>query len=85
MISVSQIAMGNRIGSVCVERIGLIKRRAANTYTKYVTEKPPLATLVGSVNSFGEHLSEPMSDVFFDELLVAASRCSMLVDSLARE
>ena len=85
MISVSQLAFGNRIGSVCVERIGLIKRRAASTYTEYVTEKPPLSVLADSVNSWGDNRSEPHLSAFFEELPVAASKCSMLVDSLARE
>ena len=85
MISVSQIAMGNRIGSVCVEKIGLIERKAASTYLDYSTDKPPLATLVDSVNVLGDNLSEDMKEEFFDELIIAASVCSLLVDSLARE
>lgn len=85
MISVSQLAMGNRIGSVCVERIELIRRGAANTYTEYMIDTPPLLVLTDSVNSWGNHRTEAQVDTFFDELLVAASRCSMLVDSLARE
>ena len=77
--------MGNRIGSVCVEKIGLITRKAARTYLDYSTEKPPLATLVDAVNAIGENLSEDMKEEFFDELIIAASICSLLVDSLARE
>lgn len=85
MISISQLAMGNRIGSVCVERIGLIKRSAASTYTEYTTNTPPLSVLINAVNSWGEHLDETRMMEFFDELPLAASNCSMLVDSLARE
>lgn len=85
MISVSQLAMGNRIGSVCVEKIGLIRRGAARMYTEYLTEKPPLSVLAESFNSWGGSRTDLQLDAFFDELPLAASRYSLLVDSLARE
>lgn len=84
MLSVTQLAMGNRIGSVCVEKLGLIGRNAANTYLDFDTDKPPLAVLTDAVNGLGDAISEDAKEAFFDELLVAASRCSLLVDSLAR-
>lgn len=85
MLSITQLAMGNRIGSVCVEKLGLIGRNAANTYLEFGTDKPPLAVLTDAVNGLGDALSEDAKEAFFDELLVAASRCSLLVDSLARD
>jgi len=85
MLSVTQLAMGNRIGSVCVEKLGLIGRNAASTYLDFDTDKPPLAVLTDAVNGLGDAISEDAKEAFFDELLVAASRCSLLVDSLARD
>ena len=37
-----------------------------------------------AVNELGDGMSEQSKEVFFEALLVAASRCSLLVDSLAR-
>lgn len=84
MLSITQLAMGNRIGSVCVEKLGLIGRKAASAYLEFDAEKPPLAVLTEAVNDMGDGMSEEAKEVFFDALLVAASRCSLLVDSLAR-
>ena len=84
MLAMTQLAMGNRIGSVCVEKLGLIGRGAASAYLEYDTEKPPMAVLAEAVNELGDGMSESAKEAFFDALLVAASRCSLLIDSLAR-
>lgn len=84
MLSITLLAMGNRIGSVCVEKLGLIGRKAASAYLDFDAEKPPLAVLTEAVNELGDGMSEQSKEVFFEALLVAASRCSLLVDSLAR-
>ncbi len=84
MLSITQLAMGNRIGSVCVEKLGLIGRKAASAYLDFDSEKPPLAVLTEAVNALGDGMSDQAKEVFFEALLVAASRCSLLVDSLAR-
>jgi hypothetical protein len=84
LISVSQLALGNRIGSVCVEKLDLIGRQAASTYLEYTTDRPPLAILTQAVDKLGVEMTEESKDEFFEELLVAASWCSYLVASLAR-
>lgn len=87
MIIITQLATGNRIGSVCVEKLNLFEKNAMSTYVSFPEEaKNPMLTFNTAVNELGRALSGQVvvEKEFFDQLMDAAARCSLFFLPLAK-